>query len=239
MSPYSWQSPITDTFVYAPPWAVAFAVVSWMPVSVQAMLLLAAQITSLRVIGGSWRGAGIACWFPLVAYDLVGGNFNLVLAAAIVLAVQGSPRLAVATGLAKFAPALAIDPRDWRPAATTLGLAIAVTLPCLQLWPDWLFHLLALYGQPVGPQVPVPLGLRLALGMVLLLAWRPWSRALAAAVTIPALYYGSLVILLAPIAVCVRGYLATRTSPPTSGSGTVAPGTPKCEHVLDVPTGMG
>ena len=85
---YYLADPATDSFWYAPPWAVLFGALSWLPVGILGGLILATKIAALRVIGGSWIGAGIACWFPLVAYDLAGGCSSSVLAAAIVSAVH-------------------------------------------------------------------------------------------------------------------------------------------------------
>src|SRR5437868_5365370 len=151
----------TDSFWYAPPLAVLFATVSWLPLVLQHWLFTVLKIASLRLIAGSWVGAGIACWFPLVAFELGGGNFNLLIAAAIVLAVRGRPRLAVLGALAKFGPALAIDPRDWRKALPVAVVALAITLPWLHLWPEWVAHLVANLGLPLGPQVPIPFSVRL------------------------------------------------------------------------------
>jgi hypothetical protein len=195
----------TDSFWYAPPLAVLFATVSWLPVVLQHWLFTVLKIASLRLIAGSWVGAGIACWFPLVAFELGGGNFNLLIAAGIVLAIRGRPRLAVLGALAKLGPALAIDPRDWRKALPVALLSLAITLPWLHLWPEWIAHLVANLGFPLGPQIPIPFSVRVIAAAALLLISRAgWSRALAATLAIPAFYWGSLVILIAPLAVWLR-----------------------------------
>ena len=200
-APVYYNAPrLIDSFVYAPPIAVAFGLVSWLPIDAQHLLFLVLRILSLRVIAGSWIGAGIACWFPLVAFDLGGGNFNLLVAAAIVAAVFGRPHLAVWGALANH-------PRDWRPALAVLLVAFVITLPWLYLWPQWLDLLIADLGNPgqLGPQVPIPWFLRLAAaGALVLLVRAPWARALAATLAIPAFYWASLVVLLAPLAVLVR-----------------------------------
>ena len=198
---------LIDSFVYAPPLAVAFGLLSWLPLVAQHWLFFVVRILALRVIAGSWVGAGIACWFPLVAFDLGGGNFNLLVAGSIVAAVFGRPSLAVWTGLAKFAPLLAIHPRDWKPALVTLAIAVGSTLPWLYLWPQWAGLLIADFGDPgvLGPQIPIPWVLRLAVAAGLLLFVRArWARALAATFAIPAFYWASLVVLIAPLAVLAR-----------------------------------
>ncbi len=204
VTPYGLRSPVTDTFWYGPPWAVLFAAVSWLPVEVQSAGLLAIKIASLRVIGGSWLGAGIVCWFPLVVFDLAGGNFNLLIAAGIVLAVQGRPGTAV---VAAFAQALTgrCDPPArlahrirrhdclcGRHSAMAMAVAGVVRPAC------------ACLRDPLGPMIPVPLGIRAVAAVALLIAWRPWSRALAAVLLIPAFYWGSLVLLVAPISVAIQ-----------------------------------
>jgi hypothetical protein len=204
MSPYGIQPQLSDTFFYAPPWAVGFALTSWLPVWLQALLLVVAKILSLRIIGRSWIGAGLACWFPLVAFDLVGGNFNLLVAAAIVAAIRGRPELAVVTALAKLSPILAIRPRDWKRASFAATALVLVTAPVLTLWPDWISHLIEATGLSFGASLPVPLWARAIVGGGLLLLRRPTTTALAAVLMIPAFYWGSLVVLIAPTAVLIE-----------------------------------
>ena len=188
-----------DPFFYAPPFAVVFAALSWMPpVTINALTTICA-VVALRLIAGSWRGAGIACWFPLVVFAVVDGNFNLLIAAGIVLAVRGDPRLAAVGAMLKLAPALVI--RDWRRVVPIVVVAVAITLPWLSLWPEWVAHLVRAYGVPYGPQVPVPFVVRIAITLPLVVFGRPWMRALGAALAIPALYWGSLVVFIAPVAV--------------------------------------
>jgi hypothetical protein len=195
----------TDSFWYAPPLAVIFGLLSWMPVVLQHWLFTVVRVLSFRVIAGSWVGAAIACWFPLVAFELGGGNFNLLIAAAIVAATQRRPSLAVLGAFAKFGPGLAIDIRDWR-RALIVGFALVVlTIPWLYLWPAWATHLIANIGNPLGLQVPISFPIRLACAVIVLLAFRTaWARAFAASIAIPAFYWGSLVVLIAPVAIWVR-----------------------------------
>ena len=207
---YRAPNPI-DSFWYTPPIAVLFGFLSWLPVVAQHWLFFVAKVISLRVIGGSWLGAGIACWFPLVAFELGGGNFNLIIAAAIVLAIHRKPSFAVIGALAKFGPGLAIDPRDWRRSAALLAVMLAISLPWLHLWPEWVAHLVANLGLPLGYQIPIPLAVRLLAALLLLVAVRrTWARALAATIAIPAFYWGSLVVLIAPVAIVVRERIEAR-----------------------------
>jgi len=190
-----------DPFFYAPPIAVIFAALSWMsPVVVNVLTTLVA-IAALRLIAGSWRGTGIACGFPLVVFAVVDGNFNLLIAAGIVLAVRGDPRLAAIGAMLKLSPGLVI--RDWKRVVPIVLAGVVITIPWLYLWPAWASQLVGAFGVPYGPQIPVPFVVRFAVALPLL-AGRPWMRALGAALAIPALYWGSLVVLIAPLAVWFR-----------------------------------
>jgi len=208
---YYRAEPLTDSFWYAPPWAVAFAALSWLPVEALHIALIAVKVASLRVVAGSWIAAGICGWFPLVAFDLASGSFNLLMAAAIVAAVRGDPRLAVVAALAKFGPILAVDPRQWRTVVGVALIAFAVTLPWLSLWPAWFGHIMGNVGSPLGPQIPLPIPVRWLAALGLLVLNRPWTRALAACIAIPAFYWGSVVVLIAPVAVFVRARLQAGT----------------------------
>ena len=127
------------------------------------------------------------------------------IAAGIVAAIHRRPELAVIGAFAKLAPGLALDPRDWRRVLVTGALAVAITLPWLHLWPEWIAQLLLFAGLPLGPQVPIPFPVRLVAALAILLAFRtPWARALAATIAIPAFYWGSLVVLIAPVAILIR-----------------------------------
>ncbi len=80
-----------------------------------------------------------------------------------------------------------------------------ITLPWLALWPAWLSILVEAYGKVgIGPQIPVPYLVRAAIALALLALWRPWSRAAAAVVAIPAFYWASFVLFIAPTAVILR-----------------------------------
>lgn len=200
MSPYFIPA-TNDPFFYAPPIAVLVAAVTWLPMEVVNVGTTVLAVLALRLIAGSWRGAGIACAFPLVVFAVVDGNFNLLIAASLVLAARGDPRLAVVTAMLKLSPALLI--RDWRRTVPVAAVALAISIPWIGLWPEWIGHLVRAYGVPYGPQVPVPFLMRIAIALPLLFG-RPWMRALAGAIAIPALYWGSLVIFIAPLAVWLR-----------------------------------
>lgn len=211
----------TTTFQYGPPWVLLLAVLSPLPVAALHLVSILAGICSLRIVGGSWIAAGILCWFPLVAFELAGGNINLIVAAGIVAAVRGDPRLAILTALAKVGPFFAIRPRDGRAAILTLAVLVLVTVPWLWLWPAWISHLFAAFGQTFGPQVPIPFLVRLTVGLALIATLRPTLVALGTVLAMPSLYWGALVLLVAPAAVWWRGRSTTSGPVPADplGSG--------------------
>lgn len=199
VSPYAVHGP--GGFFYAPPWAAAFAFLVWVPVPALVGLIFAAEVASLVYLAGSWRRAGYLCWLPMVPLELVGSQWNLVMAAAILAAVRGSPSLAVAVAAAKLSPALSVRPSR-RVAAVALGL-VAITVPWLWLWSLWIEQLTATVGVDIAPGavVPIPWVPRLVVAGVLFAVQRPWSRVLAAIVATPVLYWVSTVLLLALIRV--------------------------------------
>jgi hypothetical protein len=185
-------------FYYAPPWAVLFALVSWLPVQVTAPCIAAAEVAAMRYMAGSWTRVGYMCWLPYVAFELTSGGWNLVYAAAIASAVRGDPRAAIVMTTAKLSPILAV--RDqWRKGIPVALVLVAVTLPVLGLWADWIRQLVDSYGKTIAPgtQLLIPFIPRLAVAMVLVMTGRPWARIVGAAIATPALYPVSSVLLLA------------------------------------------
>lgn len=196
---------VAEPFFYAPPFVVMLGAVTWLPPALLNLATTLVAIGSLRLIAGSWLGAGLACWFPLTLYALIDGNVNLLVAASIVLAVRGDGRLAAVTGLMKISPLLVIRDRPW----IVFAVLLAVTLPFLYLWPQWIAHMLGAFGHTYGPMIQVPLALRLAVALPLLFG-RPWIRAFGACIALPGLYWGALVVFVAPLAVWIRDVQARR-----------------------------
>jgi hypothetical protein len=199
ISPYSTDLPWDALFFYSPPWALVFGATSWLPELGQAVLIGGLSVLSLRYVAGSWLRVGYLGLIPLTGGELGNGSFNLVLAAAIAMAVRGDGRLATFTALAKFSPILAV--RDWRRAVVVLVVCGLVTLPVLAWWGDWL-NLLLFTNQHYAIGYPISFPLRLAAAVVLLVATRdrPWARVVAATIAVPALYSYSFVLLYALVA---------------------------------------
>ena len=204
----------SGAFFYGPPFAVFYGAISWLPGEAQQAIVLIAELAALRYLGGSWFGFCLALAFPLMPWELMSGHFNLVIAAGIVLAVRGDPRVAVATAFAKLSPVVAMDPRDWRRAVPVVVVAVVITLPWLSLWPAWVNLLADAYRTPgIGPQIPVPFLVRAIAAAALVIAWRPWSRAAAAVIVIPAFYWASFVLFIAPVVVILRGIVPAEARP--------------------------
>jgi hypothetical protein len=187
-------------FFYGPPWAVAFAALSWLgPAAIHAVVL-ALDVVALWIIGGrDWRRLGWILWFPLIPFDVAAGQLNLLIAAAIVLAQRGTTWPLAAMSLAKVWPILALPPRYWRGFLVAAAVFAFVSLPWLSLWPGWIETLLSRLPHPLGPVVPVPFLVRAPIAVVLVALQRPWSRALGAVIASPDLYWGQLVVLVAPL----------------------------------------
>ena len=202
-SPYAFEGvDWSALFFYAPPWALAFGLTSWLPPIVQAGLVFALEMLALRYIAGSWLRVGYFGLFPITGAELGNGSFNLVVAASIAAAMRGDGRLAAWCSLAKLSPILAV--RDFRRAAVVLVVGGLVTLPVLAWWGDWIRLLTSTNATfAIGYQIWWP-GRIAAAVILMLLVRRPWARGLAAAIAIPALYSYSIVLLYPVVALFSR-----------------------------------
>jgi hypothetical protein len=204
-------------FVYSPPIAILAAPLSLFPVEVLAAGLLVAQILALRWIAGSWKVAGIVAWLPFVPRELVTGNTDLLMAAAIYASVRGlrgSGYAAALFAFVKFSPALAVT--RWREAALAALVLLALTLPWLSLWPEWVRTMIAslqVHSDTIAIVWRVPFVL------ALLALRRPWSIAAAAALATPAFYFHSWILLLPAL----RLLYAERSVGRQAGDPEVAP----------------
>jgi hypothetical protein len=175
------------------------------PAAIHAIVLAFDGLALWVIADGSFRRLGYVLWFPLVWFELAAGQLNLLIAAAIVLAQRGIVWPLAAMSLAKVWPAIAVRPRDLPRLLGWAALLSLISLPWLGLWPQWIASLVDTTAHPFGPVVPLPFLVRLPIVVVLLILQRPWSRALAAAISSPGLYWGQLVVLVAPISVWFEG----------------------------------
>jgi hypothetical protein len=196
---------------------------TWVPAVVLQTLLVGANLFALRYVAGGWQLAGLAFLYPPTAFVIVTGNLEVLIAAAIVLAWRsGVVEPLVLMGLAKIGPFLATPPATWRRALLALAIAVAITLPWLGLWADWIEFLLQqppLIAISIGP----PWFWRLPVALAVLALRRPWASALAVVIAMPSLYATTFVVLLAPIALWFDGHAgrlpawtARRTAEPTT-----------------------
>jgi hypothetical protein len=187
-------------FLYGPPWAVAFAAFSWLgPAAIHVIVLIFDAIALWTIAGRDFRRLGFLLWFPLIPFELAAGQLNLLIAAAIVAAQRGTAWPLAAMSLAKVWPVLALPRRLWRPFLVATAVIAAISLPWLPLWPQWVAALVETSAHPLGPVVPVPFLVRAVFVVGLLALRRPWATALGTAISSPGLYWGQLVVLVAPV----------------------------------------
>jgi hypothetical protein len=219
-----WRDPRWNNYYYAPPLAVLFATVSWLPLAVLHAAIVIVDVVCARIITGAWWSAFALGAFPIIPLEVGGGNINLMIGAAIVLAVRGGPVWPLALGsFAKLTPVLALHPRDWRRFGLAVGVLVAITLPWAGLWRDWVRLLIDAYGREIGPMFPVPFPIRALVALGLLALWRPWSRAAAAIVAIPAFYWGTMVYAPIPFIVWWRARSKQPTATPATASSASQP----------------
>ena len=145
------------------------------------------------------------------AMEIAGGNVSLVLAVAIVAGFRWPWTWALVL-LTKITPGVGLLwfllRREWRQLAIALGATAAIALGSAALmpdaWRDWVSLLASNTGKGgTWAAVPIPLLVRGPIG-VLLIAWgaprnQRWVVPVGAMLALPALWYGSLSILLAVI----------------------------------------
>jgi hypothetical protein len=165
------------------------------------ILLLATRVLS----GPRWFVPAVA----LVSIELLGGNVSLLLAVAIVAGFRWPAAWAFVL-LTKITPGVGllwfVVRGEWRAVGIALGAtgliaaASAVVMP--GAWVDWFGVLTSSAGKGgTWAAVPVPFVVRLPIA-VALVTWgartdRPWTVPVASMLALPALWYGSLSMLLA------------------------------------------
>jgi hypothetical protein len=146
------------------------------------------------------------------AMELAGGNISLLLAVAIVLGFRWPAAWAFVL-LTKVSPGIGLlwfaVRREWRSLAIAVGATAAVVVGSAVFmpaaWPQWIDVLVANAGRDgTWAALPVPLWLRLPIA-VAVVTWgartdRRWTVPVAAMIALPALWYGSLSMLLAVVA---------------------------------------
>jgi hypothetical protein len=194
-------------YAYSPPVALAmapFTVLPWIVFVTGWYMLLAG---ALIYMGGRYTLMLLA--FPPVAVELYHGNIHLLIAAAVVAGFR-YPAAWSFVLLTKVTPGVGllwfVARREWRSLAVALGATAAIVVVTFVIlptqWVAWVSMLVNDAGTPPPwPALPVPLWLRLpvAAGVVWWGARRGlrWTVAVAAAISVPALWPGAFSILAA------------------------------------------
>ncbi len=184
--------------LYSPPWAVLYAPLSLLPLELVAAVQFGAQVLALRYVAGSWRTAGLVSWLPFVTRELVTGNIDFLMGAAIYACCSGARLSGAAVALFSFAKvspvlSLAVRPSELRSFALASAGLFLISLPWLHLWPEWIATLLTA-GATSADAIPIlP---RIPLVIVLFAIRRPWAIAAAAGLATPAFYFHSWVLML-------------------------------------------
>ena len=221
------QRPYTGLMFYGPPWAPIFGAFAALPYGLLHVVIIALDLVALWVIAGrSWIRAGLLFWFPLVVSEVASGQLNILVAGAIVEAQRGRVWPLAIMSWAKIWPALALPPRRWKPFLVAIAAFGLLALPWPYLYPDWVVALLGNVEDPIAPLVPVPFLVRLPIALVLIALQRPWTRALGAMLASPNLYWGQLVVVIAPISLWIQDWSERRQTraTPTPDAATAPTG---------------
>jgi hypothetical protein len=210
-------------FRYAPPIALLMAPLGVLPWEAVIVLWLGLQLAALWYIGREWALALII--FPPVWLDMVYGNINIMIAAAIVAGFRHPAAWAFPL-LTKVTPGVGVlwyaGRREWRSLAIvgavtgTLALASVVILGT-GIWVEWFDSLRASQAFPVPPDaLNIPLIPRVALAAVLVViggarGWR-WTVPVAATLAMPTLW----AISFAPLVALAPDLLPIRSRQPAS-----------------------
>jgi hypothetical protein len=147
----------------------------------------------------------------LGAMEIAGGNISLLLTLAIVAGFR-YPWTWAFVILTKITPGIGllwfVLRREWRQLGIALGATAAIVAVSYLLmpgaWADWIALLAANSGKGgTWAAVPIPLVIRLPIGVLLLIWGAPrnqrWVVPIAAMLALPALWYGSLSMVLGVI----------------------------------------
>ena len=194
------------------PYSPAFALLVY-PLNLLPWTAFVAAWTAL-LIGAVWLLTGrdlFLLGMAVGAMEIAGGNISLLLALAIVWGFRWPGTWAFVL-LTKITPGAGLLwfalRREWRPLSIALGFTAAVVAVSFVLmpgaWRDWISLLAANTGKGgTWAAIPVPLLVRGPIG-VALIAWgafrdQRWVVPVGAMLCLPALWYGSLSMLLGVI----------------------------------------
>jgi hypothetical protein len=210
LDPYAqsqWTNPIA--YVYSPAFLQLVSPLTRLPWQAFIGVWTAILLLSVRYLTGPrLLAAGIA----FAAMEIAGGNISLLLAVAIVLGFRWPAAWALVL-LTKVTPGVGLlwfaVRGEWRSLAMALGATLAVVAVSAVMlpgaWSEWIDVLLRNGGREgTWAALPIALWIRLpiAIGVVI---WgartnRRWAVPVASLIALPAVWYGSLSMLLAIVA---------------------------------------
>jgi hypothetical protein len=217
-------------YLYSPAFRLVLAPILLLPWPVFAFVLAAAGGVAARVLGSRAAGARPWLWVPIgivAALDILVGNINLLLAAAIVAGFRWPAAWSFVV-LTKVTPGIGVlwfaVRREWR----QLGIALAATLLIIGLsgtlsldgWIDWMAVLLNnTHVGALNGDIAIPAVVRFPIAL-LLIAWgarrnQRWVVPIACVLLLPAVWPAGLAILVGCAALSGRETEA-RENPPTS-----------------------
>jgi hypothetical protein len=202
-----WTSPLA--YVYSPAFLQALAPLKALPWLGFLAAWTAILLVAVRYLAGP-RLYVVAVL--LAGVEIAGGNVHLLLAAAIVLGMRWPAAWALVL-LTKVTPGIGLlwfaARGEWRRLGIALGATAGIVAVSFAVdpaaWRDWLGVLVASADKTTGTwsAIQVPLLWRLPVAVVVVV-WgartdRPWTVPLAAMIALPAVWFGSLSMLLAII----------------------------------------
>jgi len=197
------------SFLYPPPFLQLLAPLGRLPWPAFAFgwaaILMATSIALLRRVPRRFHWLlPLLVW--IAAADIWAGNINLLLAYAVVVALE-RPIAWPVVGLTKMTPVIGLlwHPfrREWRATGIaiglTAGLGLLSWLAAPNLWRDWSSQVV--FGAPVDgyeQSFPVPLAVRLLLAAGFIWwgarAGRPWMVPIACALALPVIWLNGLAL---------------------------------------------
>jgi hypothetical protein len=210
LDPYAasdWTNPIA--YVYSPAFLQLISPLTRLPWQAFVAVWTAILLLAVRFLTGPRL---LAAGIVFAAMELAGGNISLLLATAIVVGFRWPAAWAFVL-LTKVTPGIGLlwfaARREWRSLAIALGTTLAVIagsaifLPAA--WSEWTDVLIRNGGRDgTWAALPIALWIRLPIASAVVV-WgartnRRWAVPVASLIALPAVWYGSLSMLLAIVA---------------------------------------
>jgi hypothetical protein len=210
LDPYAestWTNPIA--YVYSPAFLQLISPLTRLPWQAFVAVWTAILLLAVRFLTGPRL---LAAGVIFAAMELAGGNISLLLASAIVLGFRWPAAWAIVL-LTKVTPGVGLlwfaARREWRSLAMALGATATViagsALMLPNAWSEWTDVLIRNGGRDgTWAALPIALWIRMPIAMIVVI-WgartnRRWAVPVASLIALPAVWYGSLSMLLAIVA---------------------------------------